>query len=225
MPAHDLQLVRDPISMPARQGSAVILACTEQGFLLDLLDPRAAGLTAKRAASCLLEPAVGDRVWYAVESEMTCGWVIAVLEREASETPTSLVIEGNAEFRTRAGKLTFTGEQGIELRTDARLDVRADEVKVHARLGRVLLDEGSMILRSLFTHASKSTLVGKVIETLAERITTHSQTSLRTVDELDQTRAGSIDYRAQTTAQIGAEHAFLTGGELVKVDGGQIHLG
>jgi hypothetical protein len=105
------------------------------------------------------------------------------------------------------------------------VDVRADEVQVHARLGRALLDEGSMILRSLFTHAGKSTLVGKVIETLAERITSHSQTSLRTVEEIDQTRAGIIDYRAQTAAHIVAEHAFINGGELVKVDGGQIHLG
>lgn len=222
MRAPELQLVRELVPTPARQASAIILDLEGQGFVLDMHGER---LGAKRATSCLIEPVIGDRVWCVVEPPASHAWVIAVLERETSEVPTRLSLDGDAELRTRAGTLTLTGDRGVELRTDARVGVRADEVQIHARLGRALLDEGSMILRSLFTHASKSTLVGKVIETLAERISTHSQTSLRTVEVLDQVQAGAIDYRAQTTAQIAADTTLISGGELAKVDAGQIHLG
>jgi hypothetical protein len=224
MPAPELQLVRAPVPAPARQASAIILGLDERGFVLDLLDMQGAPLRGKRAASCLLEPAVGDRVWCVVESPDNA-WVIAVLEREAGDAPMRLSLEGDAELRTREGTLVLAGDRGVEVRTEARVDVHADEVRVSARIGRALLDEGSMILRSLVTHASKSTLIGKVVETLAERITTASQTSLRTVEALDQTRAGAIDLRAQTTAQITAQQTLINGGELAKVDAGQIHLG
>lgn len=224
MPAPELQLVRELVPTPARQTSAIILALDERGFVLDVLDVHGEHLRGKRATSCLIEPVIGDRVWCVVESA-SHAWVIAVLEREASDTPARLSLDGDAELRVRAGKLTLTGDRGVELRTDARVGVHADEVQVHARLGRALLDEGSMILRSLFTHAGKSTLIGKVIETLAEQITTHSQTSLRTVEVLDQVKAGALDYRARTSAQITAEHTLISGGELAKIDAGQIHLG
>lgn len=222
MHAHDLQLVRDPTRTPPRQGSATVLAIDEHGFVLD---EHGVELRAKRAASCLLDPASGDTVWFVVEAAASEAWVIAVLEREAGETPATLSIDGDAQLRARGGKLTVEGDHGVELRTRASVTVNADELSIRARLGRALLDEGSVILRSLFTHADKSTLVGKVIETLAERVTVFSKTSLRSIEELDQIQAGAIDYRAQTSAQIGAEHTLITGAELAKVDGGQIHLG
>ena len=121
--------------------------------------------------------------------------------------------------------MTIHASEGLELHSDKQLVLRGDEVQVRGRLAQIVFDECSMVLRSLFTHATKATFVGKLIETLADRISTHSKTSHRTVDEIDQLEAGTIHYRASESAQIGAEHTLITGGEMVKVEGGQIHLG
>lgn len=222
MHASELKLVSPAPLAPARQGRALVveLAATELVLVEDQQR-----FTARRASSCLLEPAPGDQVWFVSEagpSDAQRSYVIAVLERDASAAA-RLSVEGEAELH--AERLTIVGERGLALRSPARVDLEGDELRVRGRLARVLLDECSMVLRSLFAHVSKSTFVGKLIETLAERISVHSQTSLRTTEQLDQVKAGAIEVRAESSAQIGAAQTFVTGGELVKVEGAQIHLG
>ena len=216
--AHDLKLVADPPLAPAAQGSATVGALLGHEYALTT-EPGTPPIIAARATSCLLEPALGDRVWFVSEPGPLAqrrGYVVAVLEREPSEQPARLSV---------AGRLTIHASEGLELRSDKQVILQGDEVQVRGRLGRVLLDECSTVLRSLFTHATKATFVGEVIETLAERISTHSKTTHRTVDGVDQLEAGTIHYRASESAQIGAEHTLITGGEIVKVEGSQIHLG
>jgi Protein of unknown function (DUF3540) len=49
--------------------------------------------------------------------------------------------------------------------------------------------------------------------------------SLRTVEAMDQLRAGQIDHVAQGTLNLHGENAVVTAEELVKLDGEQIHVG
>jgi hypothetical protein len=222
MHASELKLVSSDPLTPARQGAAIVVERDAAQLVLVEAQRR---FTARRASSCLLEPALGDRVWFVSEPGLVGeqrSYVIAVLEREAAG-PARLSVEGEVELR--ADQLTIVGEQGLALRSPARVDVEGDELRVRGRLARVLLDECSMVLRSLFAHVGKSTFVAKLIETLAERISVHSQTSLRTTEQLDQVKAGAIEVRAESSAQIGAAQTFVTGAELVKVEGAQIHLG
>ncbi|MCA9684014.1 MAG: DUF3540 domain-containing protein [Myxococcales bacterium] len=224
MHAHDLELVSDDSTSTRRsqpgaasQGTATVVALEDGRWSLTRDGQR---FDAGRAASCLLAPALGDKVWFVAEGDSA--YVLAVLER-AGEGPATLHIDGDAELRAE-GRLTVSGTE-LELRGEQQLGLQADELRVRGRLGKLLLDEGSMVLRSLFTHVGKSTFVAKVIERFSERFSSHSKTSLRSVDEIDQVQAGNIDYRAEEAMQVTARHAMIKGGELVKVDGGQIHLG
>jgi len=236
MHATELELVTDspadssrvgrlsPIRQPT-QGSATVVERAASSFTLE---SGGVQIEAQRAASCLLEPALGDRVWFVAEPEpngQQRGYVIAVLERSPDAQLARLSVEGDTELRVHGGQLTIAASDDLQLRSDKRLALQGDELQLRARLGRVLLDECSMVLRSLFAHVTKSTLVAKVLESFADRVAAHSRTSSRTVEELDHVQAGAIHYKAQTTAQIGAQHALISAGELVKLDGGQIHLG
>jgi hypothetical protein len=219
MTVHDLQRARVASHAPASQGSAVVQERREGAYVLAEV-PELQAWTAARAASCLLEPRVGDRVWFVAEAgpsgQQRC-WVTAVLERASAEAPARLSVDGAPELHLEA--------EVLRLRAEDKLEVQTDEVRVQGRLASVVLDECSSIVRSLFTHASRWTLVGKAIETLADRITSHSKTAQRTVESVDAVKAGTIDYRAEHSAQIGGEQAIVTGAEIVKVDGGQIHVG
>ena len=55
--------------------------------------------------------------------------------------------------------------------------------------------------------------------------TQRSQHSVRAIEGVDSTRAGALDLRAEGRATIQASHALVNGKDLVKMDGGQIHLG
>lgn len=219
MQVHDIQRARLATHAPAAQGSALVLEIHEQTYTLHEL-PDLQPWTCKRAASCLLEPRVGDRVWFVAEAGppgQQRSYITAVLERATGEVPATLSVEGTPELHVQADVL--------RLRAEDKLEVQTDEVRVQGRLANIVLDECSTILRTLFTYASKLTTVGKAIDMLADSIVSHSKTSQRTVEEVDVVKAGTIDYRATHSAQVGAEQTLITGAEIVKVDGGQIHMG
>lgn len=217
--ASNIALLAELTPPTPQQGQATIVGQQADAWVLN--DGRHR-FEARRAASCLLTPELGDRVWFVAERGEA--YVIAVLER-AAVTPAQLHIGGDAELRSAGGTLTISATKELSLRSQQRVTVRGDEVLVHARLGRILLDECSNVLRSLFTHVGQSTMVAKLVELFAERLSTHSKTSVRTVETVDHVEAGNIDYRAGHSAQLGATHTRVTGSELVKVDGAQIHVG
>ncbi len=205
---------------PAHQGIAMVLECREQGWLLDAVQ-LSAPVLAGRAASCLIEPQVGDRVWFVGEGDEQ--YILAVLERQAASDATVLQVEGDLELR--AGGRVRLDARDIELEADSALALRGDELSVEARRGRVLLDALSTFIRTVHANLSKSTFVGKALELLFERVVQHSNTSYRSVAEVDHVRAGTIDYRAEGVAHVHAENTSMSAAELVKVDAGQIHLG
>jgi hypothetical protein len=220
-----LELVSTPIPEPG-QRTAVIVA---EGIVAEgsgqsltwIVEDRGQQLQSRRAASCLLEPAVGDLVWIVVEGERC--YVLAVLERSA-DAPATLQIDGDAVLRVD-GRLEIHAADDLQLRSDRQVGIAGDEIQVQARLGRVFVRECTAVLRSLLTHATSSTMVAKVVETLADRVSTSSKTSYRNVTEIDQLHAGIIDHQAVEAAQISADKVLINGGEIAKVQAGQIHLG
>jgi hypothetical protein len=135
-----------------------------------LVDDGHARFLARRATSCLVEPMPGDRVWVVSQTEH---FVIAVLDRPAAAaSKTRLVLEGDVELHA-SGQLELTGER--------RLALRSEELHVEARTGRVLLDRCAMVLGTLYAHLRETTFVGKVLETLVERVSQHSKRSYRAI--------------------------------------------
>lgn len=214
-----LELVSAPTPEPG-QRTAVIVA--EGGAQTSwMVEDRGQQRQARRAASCLLEPAVGDRVWVVVEGERC--YVLAVLERSA-DAPATLRVDGDASLRV-SGRLEVHAANDLQLRSDHKVGIAGDEIQVQARVGRVFVRECTAVLRSLLTHATSSTLVAKLVETLADRVSTSSKTSYRNVAEIDQLHAGIIDHQAVEAARIAADKVIINGGEIAKVEAGQIHLG
>ncbi len=225
MHAHDLEPVT-PLTLapPAAAGpvsgfAIVVGEHPEGGWQLE--GGPAPGV-ARRAASCLLAPAIGDRVWVVGDADQGV-YVVAVLERKSQDSAV-LTFEGDATLRT-AGQLTLDATRGVAIQTPAAVGVVADEVQVQARAGRAIFQELNVIARAVFASLRKVTRVGEVLELLVDRVTQRSKHSVRSIEGIDQTQAHSIDMRAQATAHIQATHALVNGKDLVKMDGGQIHLG
>lgn len=202
------------------QGTALVVReHPEGGFELDEGRRR---IVARRAASCLLAPAAGDRVW--VVGDAASGfYVIAVLER-GEQAPAVVALPGDATIRAE-GTLTMAGGRGLQVTTPHGLGVSAGELDVQANKGTAVVEELSLIARSVFASLTRVTRVGKVLELFVDRFVQRSTHSVRSIEGLDRTQAQSIDYRADGDAHIQATHALVNGKNLVKMDGGQIHLG
>ncbi len=185
-----------------RQGMARITGHIKDTWLLDGIDG-----PARRAASCHLRPGVGDRIWFVREGD-DC-FITAVLERAAPTSPRTLDL-GN----------------DVRLHATGTLEVHAtDELRVRTSRATAAVQHISVFAKTAVSHIAKRTLVGSVLEHVVDHFTSHTKTSQRSVEGLDQLQARDIDHRAESTLSLGGEHTMLKGRALIKADGDQIHIG
>src|SRR5437763_190877 len=89
-----------------------------------------AEVSCRRAASCLLAPAVGDRVLVAAE-ERGDAYVLAVLEQRDPRTAT-IAVDGDLDLTAAHGKVTVAAQEGIELVTAVAIQIAARVLEVSA---------------------------------------------------------------------------------------------
>lgn len=178
---------------------------------------------ALRAASCLLAPEVGDDV-LVVATETGRVYVLAVLER-ANSSASELSVEGDLAIRATTGRVSVAAQEGIDLLSAKKVQIVGGELGVHASKADVVIETLSYLGHSVMAELSKVKLFGQTLDTVVDRVTQSAKYSLRQVEHADQVRAGSIDMAAKGVVNVRGEHAVVNATELVKVDGGQIHLG
>jgi len=181
-----------------------------------------AALPARRALSCLLEPALGDRVW--VVGEDGTYFITAVLERSAS-VPLQLAMEGDVNLAVRNGRFNIAATQGIELATPQALGLTAGELNVKARKGHFLVEQIHCLGQRLRAELSEIKLLGQFFDSVLERISLRVKRSYKTVEEVDMLRSEQIDFRAGKNLHLHGQNALMSAKELVKIDAEQIHLG
>ncbi|MEO7327689.1 MAG: DUF3540 domain-containing protein [Minicystis sp.] len=176
-----------------------------------------ADLTARRAASCLLEPSLGDRVLVATE-ERGDAYVLAVLEQHNPETA-RLSVEGNLTLRSLRGKVTVAAQEGVDIVSAAAVKLMGSAVEVEA------VEALSVLSGVVKAELGKVKMYASTLDSFFERVSLHAKQSFRTVDELDQVKARQIDYAASGNAHLRGENALISADDLVKLNGEQVHIG
>lgn len=189
------------------------------GFLVDC---GAARMPASVAVSCLVVPEPGDLVMIGRTPDRL--FILSVLERRSGQ-PVRLLAQGDVEIGAVDGRLSLLGAKGVEITTPGTLGMTAGEVSVQGRRGRVTLQELAWVGRSLAAHVGRVRVVGEAIETLVDRLLSRAKRSYRFVEEGEHLRAGEIDHRASGNLHLRGQNAIVNAETIVKVDGGQIHLG
>ncbi len=178
--------------------------------------------TARRAVSCLVEPAVGDRVLFAGKPSSEL-FVLAVLERSSDEVVVQ--VPGDLTLQVDRGRFAVAARDGVDLVSKAQVALTAGAVEVRASRGHVFLKHLELIGETVFGDVgSMKSVVGKV-ERLAKHAIERIERSYRFIEEAEHVRAGSFEVVAEDTMRIKGENAFVQAEMLVKVDGDQIHLG
>ncbi len=177
---------------------------------------------ARRATSCLVAPDVGDRVLLSMVPSLGT-FVLAVLERD--DETTLICVEGDLALQVSNGKVTIAAKDGIDLVSTAAVGVTSDEVKVTVRAAHVVATHVGVVGGALQEQWKKVKRVVETVDEVAERVVQRFGRVYRFVAEAEQVRAQRLDMRAEKTMSLHAENVVATAEELVKVDGGQIHLG
>jgi len=192
------------------------------GGLLGVEDDDGVTWRCRRAASCLLKPEVGDTVLLSGPNSSRV-YLIAVIEQADTsvgriEVPGDLTLGGG-------GAVLIESRTGVRLRSGEKLEISSREWMLQAERGDCRVDEMRFTAQTCDATVGRVRLIGKVLETVADRIVQIARNALRSVDEVDQIRVGHLDCKATDTVRIHGKHTLVTGKELVKVDASQIHMG
>ncbi len=179
--------------------------------------------SARRAASCLLAPEVGDQVLVAFIPGHP-SYVLAVLERDPS-APARVNVDGDLAIHAAGGRVSITSSEGLDLLTEGEATVVAKGLNVHATRGNVVLDQLAFLGSAVVAEMGKAKLVTAALETIADRVVMRAKRAYRFVEELDHLRAERLDYVANSTLSLRGENTVVTAEQLVKLDGEQIHVG
>lgn len=158
-----------------------------------------------KAASCLLVPKVGDKVLVSGPESGEL-YIIAIIKQAVPEQ-SELAVKGHLSISSEAFSL------------------QSKQLQVKADTAQCVIDSADYVGKELRTTISISRIVGKVYEVIADRLSQMSRNSFKITEQVDQTRAGTIDYQADDSARIHSKYTMVTGKELVKVDSDQIHMG
>jgi len=173
-------------------------------------------LSTRRAASCQLLPEPGDLVLIS-GSLPDQAYLIAVLERR-----------GPAPLCTSLGEevsLRVEGPGRLSVQAAQSLSLKAGDISIVGRTGRVLLAEIQACARQAVFSLQTTRMIGDVFESSLGRLSQFLGSSQRTVKGLDQTRSGDIDCRSEHTIQLHGQQVFVTADKLVRLDGDQVHIG
>lgn len=159
-----------------------------------------------RAASCLLQPSVGDTVLVA-GPRRDQAYLIAVIT-QADPAQARLAVDGV-----------------LTLQAGTRLELAAPELDLQARKAQVEIGEMDYRGSEVRITTLIARFVGRTCETVLDRLSVLTRSSFRLTEEVEQVRAGQIDYQAEETLRLHAKNTLVSSKGLVKVDAEQIHMG
>lgn len=180
-----------------------------------------AEIEARRAVSCMVEPAAGDVVLVSVLPDRGA-YILAALERQGSDL--CLVLDGDLHVKLPRGRFVLGAAEGVTLASGKEVGVVAGEVKVNARRGSVLVESLSYLGTAVQAEIEKAKVKAAAFDASFERVTQRLKRVYRFVEELEQLRAERVDYVAKKNMSLRGENTLVTAEDLVKLDGAQIHL-
>lgn len=171
----------------------------------------------RRAASCLLRPEAGDTVLLSGPDRFRL-FLIAVVE-QADASSSRIEAAGNLT-------LSATGQGTVSIQSESSLELHgAQSLALRSERAECTVGDMQFTARTAESTVGHLRLIGKVFESVADRVVQMARTALRVIDEVDVVRAGHLDHEAKETVRLHGQHTVVTGKDLVKVDAAQIHMG
>ncbi|RZL65868.1 MAG: DUF3540 domain-containing protein [Variovorax sp.] len=195
------------------QGVARVLEASPDGEHFRIEAPQGA-LSARRAASCLLLPEVGDRVWFT--GDLAQGLYLSVVLERQESAPARTRLPAGGRLESADGQLQLCA---------GRLALDADTLVLRAGEAAASLGTVSVTGREASWAFGRIKLIADQFESFCDRVQQFARWSQRSVDGLDQVHSRHIDYRAEQTLQLQGQNVVVNATHLMKVDGEQIHMG
>ncbi|HEY1991932.1 MAG TPA: DUF3540 domain-containing protein, partial [Gammaproteobacteria bacterium] len=193
----------NPKQVAAAEAGMIQAKVVDAGEDICRLAGPAGAFTARRAASCLLQPATGDTVLAAVLADST--WVLAVLVR--GDSPALLPLPADCTVKVAAGSLSFAVPEELTLAAGTQLSVVAPEVSLQA--ARASIGLGALQLAAGLVEATVEHIktASEFLDTVATRVRLKAGSVHRQVEDLEHLQAGQLYYSIKNVLNMRGRHA------------------
>lgn len=196
---------------PATHCVGIVIGAGPQGFMVSSGDLRT---TARRAVSCLLEPAPGDSVACLLVAPDEV-WIVAVLTRE----------EG-VENRLRCSGATRLEIEGGGLNLSApAIELDSDAFTLRTAKADVTTTEASLVGEHFSLVGSTVKLVGALLSSVFDRVSHFAKHHQRTTEGIDRTQATYLEQDGRELLRLSGRTTVISGESLIKAQAEQVHLG
>jgi len=179
-------------------------------------------VAAKRSFSCLVEPLPRDMV---LVSRAASGcYILAILERHGDQHA-CLSFEGDADLRVKQGRLRVAAQEGIDLVSAKDTVLVSPELSINSVQAEVSIQHLSFFGTFLQGQIERIKLIGQACDSIFERVSQTVKRSYRWVEELEQLRAGQLNYLVKKLMSLRGKYSVLTAEEDVRIDGDKILMG
>jgi hypothetical protein len=179
-------------------------------------------VAAKRSFSCLVEPMSGDTV---LVSRASSGcYILAILERSGDQHA-CLAFEGDADLSLKQGRLRVAAQAGIDLVSAKDTALVSPELSINSVQADVSIQHLSFFGTFLQGQIERIKLIGQACDSIFERVSQRAKQCYRWVDELDQLKAGQLNYLVKKLMSLRGKYSVLTAEEDMRIDGDKILMG
>ncbi|MBB3457505.1 hypothetical protein FHT86_005823 [Rhizobium sp. BK313] len=180
-----------------------LMTVTEAGVETDAGE----SVHARQAASCLLAPAIGDRVLLCMIGGET--YILAVLERESQH----------------AAEISVPGARKVTISAGEKLELNAPSMSLAAR--QLTLLARNMAQTGQFLTSNFKTIVETVVDKTigARSLTTKAEIRTAIITEVEMLNAGTLVQNIDTVATQNSEIALVTAQRDVRLDAERVSVG
>lgn len=177
----------------------------------------------KVAFSCLVQPAVGDRVLISLEDGGE-GYVLGILERELKQ-PMRVRLEGDVDLDVPAGALTVRCRDGFSLGAGPRLVVQADQGTLSCKQADLLLGQLKVSGECTSSHWLVREERTARLDQQAAIVEARYGESRQSVSGLEQRHSGALHQQVSEDYRLKAQRMDLNAEGRLAIDGSTIELG
>ncbi|WP_322997265.1 DUF3540 domain-containing protein [Castellaniella sp.] len=210
-------------SLPAATDTSLlqarIIGIVGDTFLTDT--PSCPG--AQQAFSCLITPQVADLVLLSPAHAGQPAYVLAILQRTDPQQA-RLVLPGGTQLQADAAGLQLHAKN-LSLGSQDTLSLRSGQLDITAVSAQTRITHWQGWFDTLQAHAVSIQYGAKTLSATLGRLISRSIESFRSVQGLDETRAGRSSTVVQDHHQLQAGHITARATGFVKIDGQKIDLG
>lgn len=187
------------------------------------IDIESGPVSAVRAVGCLVEPLIGDLVLVSLDARGRA-YILNVLERKNPAAAT-LDFDRDVVIRSRGGRVGLIAGEGVDIASEADVQLAAKGINVSAARGDVHIDRLSYWGSRLRGRVKSLKLVADTVESFCRRFMSVTEQSFRHVEGTDQLSCDSLHYRAKSLVHLKGEYAKMAAKEDVAINGERINIG